>query len=72
MARGDGGGRGLEPRRRDQARRRARWSVIDNQINQATATMRLKALLPNPERALWPNQFVKARLLARRRARARW
>ena len=24
--------------------------------------MRLKAIFPNPERALWPNQFVKARL----------
>src|SRR5262249_9197150 len=38
-------------------------AVVDNQINQATATLRLKALLPNPDKALWPNQFVKARLL---------
>lgn len=38
-------------------------SVIDNQINQATSTLRLKAVFPNPERRLWPNQFVKARLL---------
>ncbi|MDB4965620.1 MAG: putative Co/Zn/Cd efflux system rane fusion protein [Myxococcales bacterium] len=37
--------------------------VIDNQINQATATLRLKCKLPNPERKLWPNQFIKARLL---------
>ncbi|HEY4186724.1 MAG TPA: efflux RND transporter periplasmic adaptor subunit [Polyangia bacterium] len=37
--------------------------VIDNQINQATATMRLKAIFPNADRALWPNQFVKTRLL---------
>ncbi len=37
--------------------------LVDNQINQATATIRLKAILPNPARALWPNQFVKARLL---------
>jgi membrane fusion protein, multidrug efflux system len=36
--------------------------LIDNQINQATATLRLKAVLPNPRRQLWPNQFVKARL----------
>jgi len=36
--------------------------LIDNQINQGTATMRLKAIFPNPERTLWPNQFVKARL----------
>ncbi len=37
--------------------------VLDNQINQATATLRLKASMPNPERKLWPNQFVKARVL---------
>ena len=38
-------------------------AVVDNQINQATATLRLKALMPNGDRKLWPNQFVKARLL---------
>jgi multidrug efflux system membrane fusion protein len=38
-------------------------SVIDNQINQATATVRLKAIFDNPApHMLWPNQFVKARL----------
>ncbi|HYV65709.1 MAG TPA: efflux RND transporter periplasmic adaptor subunit, partial [Myxococcales bacterium] len=37
--------------------------VIDNQINQNSATMRLKATFANPQRLLWPNQFVKARLL---------
>src|SRR5438067_891623 len=37
--------------------------LIDNQINQNTATMRLKAMFANPQRLLWPNQFVKARLL---------
>ena len=37
--------------------------LIDNQINAATATMRLKAVFPNPKRLLWPNQFVKTRLL---------
>jgi multidrug efflux system membrane fusion protein len=37
-------------------------SVIDNQINQATATLRLKATVPNPRRQLWPNQFVTVRL----------
>jgi multidrug efflux system membrane fusion protein len=36
--------------------------LIDNEVNPATATIRLKAVLPNPTRALWPNQFVKARL----------
>lgn len=38
-------------------------TVLDNQINQATATLRLKAIFPNPQRKLWPNQFVKTRLL---------
>ena len=37
-------------------------SVLDNQINQATATIRLKAIFANAGRALWPNLFVKARL----------
>jgi multidrug efflux system membrane fusion protein len=37
--------------------------VVDNQINQTTATLKLKASVPNPGRALWPNQFVKGRLL---------
>jgi multidrug efflux system membrane fusion protein len=36
--------------------------LIDNQINQATSTIRLKATVPNPRRLLWPNQFVNARL----------
>lgn len=39
-----------------------RLLVVDNQINTSTATIRLKALFPNPKRALWPNLFVKARL----------
>lgn len=38
-------------------------TLIDNQINQTTASIRLKAVLANPSRTLWPNQFVKARLL---------
>ncbi len=37
--------------------------VIDNQINTTTATIRLKATFPNADRALWPNEFVKARLV---------
>jgi len=42
-------------------------AVIDNQINQTTSTLRLKALVPNKQRALWPNAFVKARLLVETR-----
>jgi membrane fusion protein, multidrug efflux system len=44
--------------------------VIDNQINVATATLRLKCKLANPDRKLWPNQFVKARMLLETRAGA--
>jgi multidrug efflux system membrane fusion protein len=40
-----------------------RLALVDNQINAATATMRLKAVFPNPQHLLWPNQFVNARLL---------
>jgi multidrug efflux system membrane fusion protein len=37
-------------------------AMIDNEINQATATVRLKAIFKNADHRLWPNQFVKARL----------
>lgn len=37
-------------------------TVIDNQINQTTATIRLKAEFPNAQHTLWPNAFVKTRL----------
>jgi membrane fusion protein, multidrug efflux system len=37
-------------------------AVIDNQINEATATIRLKAIFANPKQVLWPNAFVKTRL----------
>jgi multidrug efflux system membrane fusion protein len=42
-------------------------AVLDNQINQATSTLRLKALVPNPTRVLWPNAFVKAKMLVETR-----
>jgi multidrug efflux system membrane fusion protein len=35
---------------------------LDNQVNAQTATIRLKAIMPNGDRRLWPNMFVKARL----------
>jgi multidrug efflux system membrane fusion protein len=38
-------------------------SLIDNQIDQSTATMRLKAVFPNLQNTLWPGQFVNVRLL---------
>ena len=37
-------------------------TVIDNQVNPGTATIRLKAEFSNPEFRLWPSLFVKARM----------
>ncbi|MBS0657875.1 MAG: efflux RND transporter periplasmic adaptor subunit [Verrucomicrobia bacterium] len=37
-------------------------TVVDNQIDQATGTIKLKATFPNDNNALWPGQFVNARL----------
>jgi multidrug efflux system membrane fusion protein len=38
--------------------------LIDNQIDQATSTIRLKAKFPNDDNRLWPGQFVRVRILA--------
>ena len=38
-------------------------STIDNLIDQATATYRLKAMFTNADEKLWPGEFVNARLL---------
>lgn len=38
-------------------------ALVDNQINSTTATVRLKAVMQNAQHLLWPNQFVKARVL---------
>ena len=45
-------------------------ALVDNEINQATATLKLKAVFANPDRTLWPNQFVKIRLLLNTRSNA--
>ncbi|HUO59659.1 MAG TPA: MdtA/MuxA family multidrug efflux RND transporter periplasmic adaptor subunit [Candidatus Acidoferrales bacterium] len=37
--------------------------TIDNQIDQSTGTVRLKAVIPNEQNQLWPNQFVNVHLL---------
>jgi multidrug efflux system membrane fusion protein len=37
-------------------------TVIDNQIDTTTGTIRLKAIFDNPQYQLWPGQFVNARL----------
>jgi membrane fusion protein, multidrug efflux system len=36
--------------------------LIDNMVDQASATMRLKAMFPNEHDELWPGDFVNARL----------
>jgi multidrug efflux system membrane fusion protein len=40
-----------------------RLLLIDNAIDQATSTIRLKALFTNEDDALWPGEFVNARTL---------
>ncbi len=37
-------------------------TVVDNTIDTATATFRLKAEFPNEDRRLWPGEFVSVRL----------
>ena len=37
--------------------------MIDNQVDQTTGTIRLKADFPNKDLQLWPGQFVNVRLL---------
>jgi membrane fusion protein, multidrug efflux system len=39
--------------------------LIDNEADQTTGTIKLKALFPNKDEALWPGQFVNVRLLLR-------
>src|SRR5580700_849233 len=38
-------------------------ALIDNQIDQTTGTIRVKATLPNKQRLLWPGEFVSMRVL---------
>jgi membrane fusion protein, multidrug efflux system len=42
---------------------RGTLQVIDNQMDQATGTIRMKAEFPNPDLSLWPGQFVNIRVL---------
>lgn len=37
--------------------------ALDNQVDPTTATVRLKAIFPNTDNLLFPNEFVNARLL---------
>jgi multidrug efflux system membrane fusion protein len=42
---------------------KGRLLLIDNQIDQATSTIRLKAQFGNEDRRLWPGEFVRVRVL---------
>ena len=37
--------------------------TVDNQIDQTTGTVKLRAIFANTNNALFPNQFVNARML---------
>ncbi|MDE1170675.1 MAG: MdtA/MuxA family multidrug efflux RND transporter periplasmic adaptor subunit [Verrucomicrobium sp.] len=57
---------------REMRRKLAQGSLlsIDNQIDTTTGTLKLRALFPNEDNALFPNQFVNARLLVEQHAGA--
>jgi multidrug efflux system membrane fusion protein len=40
-----------------------RLETVDNEIDQTTGTLKLRAIFDNTDDALFPNQFVNARLL---------
>jgi multidrug efflux system membrane fusion protein len=40
-------------------------TLVDNQIDQTTGTIRIKAVFPNIQNRLWPGQYVDARMLLR-------
>jgi len=41
---------------------RGQLTVLDNQVDPATGTIRLKAIFPNAARLLWPGGFVNVRI----------
>lgn len=43
---------------------RGSLKVIDNQVDQATGTIRLKAIFDNRDRALWPGQYTPVHVVA--------
>ena len=44
--------------------------LVDNMIDQATATIKLKAMFPNDDEKLWPGEFVNAHVLLNTRSNA--
>jgi multidrug efflux system membrane fusion protein len=55
---------------KDRELARGKLSVVDNQIETATGTLRLKAVFENTDERLWPGQFVNVRLQLDTRAGA--
>ena len=47
-----------------------RLELVDNQIENSTGTLRLKATFPNKDYTLWPGQYVSARVLVETKADA--
>jgi multidrug efflux system membrane fusion protein len=47
----------------DQVIEKGKLTVVDNQVDQTTGTVKLKAEFPNAGIALWPGQFINVRLL---------
>ncbi|MGC1302164.1 MAG: efflux RND transporter periplasmic adaptor subunit [Caulobacteraceae bacterium] len=45
-----------------------RLALINNQVDQTSGTITLKAIFPNAQRLLWPGESVQARLILRRQA----
>ncbi len=43
--------------------RAGRLYFIDQALQPGTGTVKLRGITPNPDRALWPSQFVKVRLI---------
>ena len=42
---------------------RGTLQLVDNEIDQTTGTIKLKANFPNPKNQLWPGEFVTVRLI---------
>jgi membrane fusion protein, multidrug efflux system len=58
------------PRNGEQPLATGKLVLLNNQIDSATGTVQLKALFANPTHALWPGQYVNARLVLGRREQA--
>lgn len=61
--RADGGGVAANLPARGAVLERGKLTVLDNQVDPTTGTIKLKATFPNPSLLLWPGGFVNVRLL---------